>query len=223
MKIISFWLGFSMIFSALLGNAFADVAPAAPNVGVDWKLINEEKGITAYRKTIPGSPVMAFKGHAIIEAPIGKIYSVILDNEHRKEWVDRLKVSQILENTTPTEYIVYQEFKLPWPISNRDFVYRGKATRNAETGVVQVEMTSIEYPNAPKTVGVRADLLRSAYILTPIDKTKTMVEVEIQSDPKGALPHWLANLIQKKWPIKTLKGIQEQVVKDYVIDAKLPE
>jgi hypothetical protein len=33
---------------------------------------------------------------------------------------------------------------------------------------------------------------------------KTTLEVEVHTDPKGMLPSWLVNIIQKKWPSKTL-------------------
>ena len=40
--------------------------------------------------------------------------------------------------------------------------------------------------------------------------------------PKGWLPTWLVNLIQKSWPLKTLNGIRNIVGKDFVGEMKLP-
>ena len=38
--------------------------------------------------------------------------------------------------------------------ADHDYVYHGVATRDAETGVVTLNMNSIEHPDAPETVGV---------------------------------------------------------------------
>lgn len=188
----------------------------------NWQKINDEDGIVVSKNKIEGTPVVGFRGQTIMDAPLEKILHVLLDNEHRKDWVDRLKVSRILERQSNFEYIIYQEFKLPWPLSNRDFIYKGKAVRNAANGQVTLEMSSIDYPQGPKTVGVRADLKKSIYRLTPMGPNKTQVEVEILSDPKGLIPNWLVNLIQKSWPLKTLRAIRNQLDLPYVKLAELP-
>ena len=35
-------------------------------------------------------------------------------------------------------------------------------------------------------------------------------------DPKGALPSWVVNLVQKAWPMNTLKALRKQVKKPFV-------
>ena len=175
-----------------------------------WELIKQKRGVTVYKKQIPGSKFLAVKGQTIMEQPIETIFGVLLDNTRRTEWVNRLKRSEIIEQVSPLEYVVYQEFKLPWPFKNRDFVYRGLAQKDHESGAITLQMNSIEHKSAPPSVGVRADLKHSFYKLTPLGNGKTFVEVEIHSDPKGLIPAWLINLIQRNWPIKTLHGILKQ-------------
>ena len=76
-------------------------------------------------------------------------------------------------------------------------------------------MTSAPSKNAPKTSGVRAPY-KSFYILTDLGNGKTKVEVGINSDQRH-IPGWLANLIQRSWPLKTLKGIKAQIKKDHTL------
>ena len=106
------------------------------------------------------------------------------------------------------------EISLPWPISDRDYVYHAKATNQGESVILSIK--SMTHRKAPKTVGVRAHLHRCTYTLVPKDGNRTHVTVEVHTDPKGILPNWLVNLIQKKWPIKTLSGIRRQVTKSFV-------
>jgi hypothetical protein len=71
-------------------------------------------------------------------------------------------------------------------------------------------------------VGVRANLIRSKYELIPKGKQQTIVIVEIHTDPKGLIPTWLVNAIQKGWPRKTLVALGKQVKNSYVKRAPLP-
>jgi hypothetical protein len=179
-----------------------------------WKLINEEADIKVYSHALEGTKIKTFRGEKLMNAPLKKILWVLLDNDHRTEWVDRLKYSHVIQTITPFEYIIHQEFNLPWPVANRDYVYKGKATLDSKTGSVTLKLTSVNHDQVPNVKRVvRGHLDESFYVLTPMKDGQTLVEVSIQTDPKGLIPSWLANLIQKKWPIKTLKGIEHQLVK----------
>ncbi len=211
---------FSRIFALFL-VFYALNLPARPSITQGWEQIDRTEGIEVFRKAIDGSDVVAFRGIGEIEAPIEKVLWVLLDNSHRTEWVDRLKSSTILEEANrPFEYVVYQEFSLPWPINNRDFVYQAKAEKIGKQ--IVLNMHSVNRDRVPQTAGVRAELYHSAYRMKPLSQNKTRLEVEIHSDPKGMLPKWLVNLIQKSWPSKTLKGIRIQVKKEFVKNSPLP-
>jgi hypothetical protein len=186
-----------------------------------WEKIDDENGIKVFRKDVPGSQLVAFRGEAMISAPLEKLLWVLADNAHRTDWVDRLKKSVVLATSGRYEFIVYQHFGLPFPISDRDYVYRGRATRD-QHGVVTLAIASVTHPKAPATIGVRANLIGSRYVLTPKGPDKTYVVVEVHTDPKGAIPTWLVNLIQKSWPMKTLKGLRAQVTKSFVKRLELP-
>jgi hypothetical protein len=203
---------------------FAGVAllfVSGPARAAAWEKIDDEDGIKVFRKEVPGSPLVAFRGEGMIAAPLEKLLWVLADNAHRTDWVDRLKKSVVLSTTGNYEYVVYQHFSLPFPISDRDYVYRGRATRDKH-GVVTLDIASVTHPKAPATVGVRAHLIGSRYVLTPKGPDKTYVVVEVHTDPKGAIPTWLVNLIQKSWPMKTLKGLRAQVAKPFVKRLEIP-
>ncbi len=185
-----------------------------------WEKIDDDDGIEVFRQEVPGSSFLAFKGITTIDAPIEKLLGVLADNEHRTEWVDRLVTSRVVERKSEYDYVVYQHFSAPPLVSDRDYVYRGRAFRRGAS--VVLEMSSVEHPKAPKTVGVRAHLLKSSYVLTPEGKNKTRVVVEIHTDPKGDLPSWIVNMIQKSWPRNTLTAFAKQAAKPYVKALELP-
>lgn len=135
--------------------------------------------------------------------------------------MDRLKNDTILERKSVYDFVVHVEIGLPFPISNRDYVYRAKARRSAD-GSVTVHLSSVQHSKAPEPSGIRANLIDSYYRLMPLGKNKTRVEVEIHTDPKGWLPTWLVNLIQKSWPRKTLVALRQEAAKAWVTPVALP-
>ncbi len=185
-----------------------------------WEEIGNEDGVKSFRKDVPGSKIVAFSGETVIKASMERILWVLMSNEHRKKWVHRLKDSRVLERKSKYSAIIYQEFGLPIPISNRDYVYQADVKRSGTGAIVDIRSTT--HPKAPKTVGVRAYLRRCQYVLEPRGPGETFIRVEVHTDPKGLLPSWLVNLIQKKWPLNTLSGIRKMTQKTYAQEVALP-
>jgi hypothetical protein len=191
------------------------------NEPVCWEHVNREDGVEVYRKEVPGSPLVAFKGVTELDAPLEKVLWVLADNEHRTEWIDLCAESRVLEQVSAFETVIYQRYALPWYLTDRDYVYRAKATRGAD-GTVTLVLASCEHRDAPATVGIRAQLIESSYVLTALGPNRTRIAIEIHTDPKGMVPDWLVNLVQKSWPVKTLQGIRKQVSRPYVGAYALP-
>ena len=188
----------------------------------DWKQIDETEGIKVYSKNVEGSDLVAFMGKGVIDAPLEKVLWVLTDHEHFKEWTDLLYISRRLEKISSREYVMYQAYDLPLFISNRDYVYHATAELVPDTGGVILHMASVDHPEAPDTVGVRADLIGSAYTLEPIDENHSHLTVAIHTDPKGLIPTWLVNLIQRSWPAQTLLGVRNQMDKPHVKSRPIP-
>ena len=36
---------------------------------------------------------------------------------------------------------------------------------------------------------------------------KTKIEVEVITDPKGLIPTWIINMVQKSWPVKSIGNL----------------
>jgi hypothetical protein len=191
-------------------------------MAADWEEIYTADGVIVSKKDVEGSRFVAFKGDTVMDADISTVLYVLLDNDHRVEWVDRLYENRVLETIDQHEYVLYQAFDLPAMFASRDYVYHGKATRDPDTGVVTLKMASTEHASAPETVGIRAELTDSRYRLTPTDDGKTRVEVEISTDPRGWMPVWLVNMIQRDWPQKTLNGVRGQLDKPFTGNYPLP-
>lgn len=182
----------------------------------DWEEISNEDGIVCWSRDVPDSPIVAFKGEGVVDAPIAKVARVLQDTSRKKEWIARTLEVREVRRVSDLEYVEYIRSEAPGPIKDRDFVYNAKVELDREKKTLIVRIKSVKEPLAPENedVAVRGELLDSCYVLTSIeDGKKTRVSVEIQADPKGMIPKWVVNLVQKSWPRKTLQGIRDQAAK----------
>jgi hypothetical protein len=185
-----------------------------------WEEFAKEDGITVWRKDIEGSPVVAFRGEAVMDASIAKVATVLIDTARKKEWVARLAEAKNILEINDYERIEYNHTATPIVISDRDFVFQAKAEFDKAKKQMIFRLRSVEDASTPERDGiVRGRLMNSAYTLTSIeDGKKTLVAVEILADPMGSVPKWIVNLFQKSWPKKTLEGIRNQVAKSDVFE-----
>ena len=64
----------------------ANVPAQAPQPA--WEKIGDDDGIAVYRREVPGSPIVAFKGEGIVDQSILRVASVIVDSSRATEWID---------------------------------------------------------------------------------------------------------------------------------------
>lgn len=189
-----------------------------------WEKVSESEGIDVYRKSFKDSNVKGVAGSALINASVDKIVWVLMDHEHKSQWVDKIQYSKTLAKPTPLTSIQYATFGMPFPVSDRDFVYSYKFSYDKTKNMILVDVVSVEHRSQPasSTIGVRGEITMGKFRLYPKNAgKKTYVEVEYLADPKGLLPSWVVNIVQKKWPYKTLSGLRKQVKKKFVGSSRL--
>jgi hypothetical protein len=64
------------------------------------------------------------------------------------------------------------------------------------------------------TGDVRGEILAGSLLVRSLDpEHRAQLTAEIHCDPKGAIPAWVVNLLQRRWPQNTFEGIRRQVAK----------
>ena len=213
-------LGFVLLFSLMQGPAYGKYNWSKAN----WEKVSVKEKITTYRKSFKDSDVKGVAGSAMINASPSKIVWVLMDHDHKDQWVDKFKDARTLETPSLLRSVQYAAFDMPFPVSDRDFVYQYDFTYDKKKNMIEVNVKNAIHKGAPEkdTVGVRGEIVMGKYRLYPRDGgKKTYVEVEYLADPKGLLPSWVVNIVQKSWPYKTLKGLRKQVKKDFVGDHEI--
>jgi len=186
--------------------------PAVPRVAhadSAWEYIGTWDGVRVSRKNVAGSDVLAFRGEIVAPIHIGKVMAAFLDRSQRRFWVDRFSDQKTLETISPLSEIYWIRFGLPFPITDRDYVFRADGSNDLAHHVFTAKIKSVtDGRKGPDDCCVRAVAYGTFYRFEALPGTeKTKMQVEVHTDPKGAIPDWLVNIIQKKWPSKTLGGL----------------
>jgi hypothetical protein len=186
----------------------------SPSAQAGWDRVGVTSGVTVERKTIPDSALFAFRGEGVFDVPIGLLATVLKDPDIAEEWVDLMTEHTVLRSVGENKNLIYESYGLPWPISDRDYVMTEEYGYDAAAKIFTIDFESVKEPSKPPVPDlVRAMAYRTFWRLTMVDADTTKIEVEVSTDPKGALPAWLINMIQKDWPWKTVDGLVKRASK----------
>lgn len=188
-----------------------------------WTLKENKGGIEIYTKQATINPdLKAIRVRCTLPATLTQFVAVILDVNTGADWVYSTKSSVLLKQVSPSELYYYSEVKLPWPVSNRDFVAHLIASQNPQTKVVTIDGPVVANYVAEKKNIVRVNKATGKWIIAPKGKNSVSIEYTLETDPAGSLPAWLVNLFVTKGPYETFKKLQEQLQKPVYQKAKLP-
>jgi len=193
-------------------------APVQAGGGAGWDALGTKSGVQVERKVMPDSPLFAFRGEGTFDVDIGRLVSVLKNADIAVEWVDLMTEHTVLKQVGENKNLIYESYGLPWPISDRDYLMHEQYNYDDAKKVFTISYESVEdAAKPPREDHVRAMAFRTFWRLTMVDSDTTHVEVEVFTDPKGSLPAWLINLIQKDWPWKTIDGLVKRSQKNDVI------
>jgi hypothetical protein len=180
----------------------------------DWALSSRDKGIEVFHEDVPGSKVVALKGHGTIDAPLWKVASILLDTKRAPEWVDSLKESRVVRRVAFDRYVEFNHLGLPFILKDRDFVSDVQIAVDPAAKTFALVYKPTDDADAPKTGDVRGEILAGRFLARSTDDSRgTDLTAELHCDPRGAIPKWVVNFFQKSWPQNTFEAIRKQAAK----------
>jgi hypothetical protein len=209
--------GRALLFFVML-SAGAVAGGSAPN-DPPWEKFDEDDGIAVFRREVPGSPIIALRGEGVVNAPLLRVASVLVDTARAPEWIDSLTETKVVRKLSDDEYIEWDHIKTPVILKDRDFVFDIKMELNPKDKQLSLNYHSVYDSGAPKTDYVRGEFTYGTFRLTSIEGgKKTRILAEVLADPKGSVAKWIVNLFQKDWPHKTIASLRKQVAKPDIKD-----
>ena len=116
-----------------------------------WSKYDDYDGISMYRKEVPGNPVLAYRGEGVLQAPIEKLLTVLLDTAKKPQWMSRVRGAEVLREISPFEKIEFVHVKTPWILKDREFIYRVKVTLDQRTWFATIHYESVDDPLRPES------------------------------------------------------------------------
>lgn len=174
----------------------------------DWENLGVTNDVTVYRKQTSGTDLFAFKGEATSDLSVSQLMAVLRNESIAAEWVNMMMFSKVVEQYSANHLLIHQGYDLPWPVSDRDYVFDKKVVYDAEKKVATVHLTSVDSGKVPVSSDfVRARGERTFWQFSVDQNGKTKIVVEVLTDPEGALPDWAVNSIQADWPHKSITSL----------------
>ncbi len=208
---LSCWLVPSSTATAGEPPVAATAAAPAANADAGWEQISAHDGITVLMKDLAGTPTISLRAHAVLAASVDDIFTVMRDNKTAAEWMPMIAERRDLEPLGDHQRIEYTHIRMPWPLTDRYFVNRARMERLAG-GSMRLSVKSEAEPKLVDKDKVLGKLLYSEFLLTP-QGAGTHMTLEVNTDPRGAIPKWLVNMAQKSWPRDFFTGLQTQLAK----------
>ncbi|MCH9683682.1 MAG: hypothetical protein K0V04_19770 [Deltaproteobacteria bacterium] len=197
-------------------RASSSGAPAASETSTEaaWEPVADEDGVAVSSRPSDSSPLPVFRGVGVVEAPLLVVLAVITDADRHDEWIFSCSDSALVAQTSETTGVVYNRTATPWPVPDRDVVLDSEVKVLDAEREVRVDFTATVHPQRPAEDGVvRMTYLVGHYHLWADGPQRTRVEYQVDSDPGGRLPTWLATRGTREMPLETLKGLREQLVR----------
>lgn len=191
----------------------------AETAASEWTEVARSPEVTVYRKEFADSPIHAYRADAQLAAALDKVVAVVVDTKRRPEWAERVREATVLQQISATEHIEHVVTRVPWPLKDRDFVVQTKLIPDRASKTLRIEVRSVEHPKAPETGKyVRGIIHRADFVLKATEQGKaTEVKSESHVDPKGSIPSWIINLIQKSFPRKSVANLMKQAAKPDIV------
>ena len=196
----------------LLPLALVPAGRADAPVSARWEQVDHDDGIRVWQHDVPGLDLPGFRGEATIDAPLASLEAAIVDVVHHREWMFRCAESLELERYGDEGSVLYNRTASPWPIWDRDVVLEASVTRSLDAATVLISFHNVKsssYPTPERVV--RMPRLVGFYRLHKLSDTRTEVTYQVEADPGGSLPRWLAARVARDLPHETLKRLRARV------------
>jgi hypothetical protein len=194
--------------SALAWLLCALAAVAAAQDG--WSLLRDDDGVRVFERDAPGRSLPELRGETAIDAPLAAVLAVVADVPGQTRWMHDCVESRVVKSESASTRLVYNRTGAPWPVSDRDVVLE-TVIDPVEPEKARVRFHSVASEAAPPLDGVvRMPRLVGEFALEALAPARTRVIYQLDIDPGGSLPTWLARSTARDLPFQTLRGLSRE-------------
>lgn len=208
LKLISFFVLFFLSISIFGQNDFKEFFN--PD---GWEKVYTKDGVVVYSQKSKHSSIVGFRAEATLIAPLENILATLRDVEGTINWAPNITEKSTIKEFSDLKAITYTNNDLPWPAADRDMVQMNELRLDVENKYLIVDTYSVDdniYPMVKDTV--RANVTFGTLHFKRAGAHSTVL-MTLLVDPKGSLPIWLVNMLQKRLPYQFLMALEKEAVK----------
>ena len=182
--------------------------PFGLNAQEDWKQIREKQGITVFTRSNQNMDFKEFRSNMKINGTLEQFLSVLYDVDGLPSWGYNVKKAHPVSSEGDTIQVYYAEAKAPFPYKNRDGVYlnRFKWDSSEKELVVEIDMPEGLIPEKENLVRMEG---YGSWIVRELNDGQLEINFQMQMDPGGNIPAWMANMFAGDTPYHTLLGLRK--------------
>lgn len=207
--------GILLALALTIPPALADITEGS------WYEVGENNSVKLWRLDVPGETLPGFRGEILIEGPAEAVLAQVQDVDSHTEWMYRCAEARGVEKLDEHSTIAYNRTDSPWPAADRDVVVKTRVSRDEGGKVLQMTFRNVESDQVPREEGVvRMPRLEGAYTMTEVGPNRTRVTYQVEVDIGGRIPGWIASMVARDLPVKTLTSLRERVESQRLVSSK---
>ena len=211
------------LYSALLVViSMLIVSSQASAEAYEWELRKDHQGIQVFTKKVASSPYKAVKAEAIVEdTRLSSLAALIMDAEACPKWADKCAESYVYKQLSDTEFYVYSNNDMPFPVKDRDALSHVRWWQNPDS--LEVVMEGVATTDIMERIKGRLRLTeaKTTWRFTPLGEGKVQVINESHINPGSKVPGWLTNMLLVDTPYETMKDFLSEVKADKYKQARV--
>ena len=176
------------IFASIL---LAFVLPSNAASNGDWQLEYERTNIKIHTRAVAGSKFLQTKAEIKLNVSAKLVLAKLSVSDRCWDWQARCKKSTTIKQISENESIVYAVINMPWPLSDRDFVFRSVYIIDAENKTIKIELSPAKGKYA-KTKYVRGSG-NATYIIKELSASESELIIEMHTEFAGSISPKLLN------------------------------
>ena len=183
----------------------------------DWQLSKQDtqRNIQVFTSSQDDSSYHQFKAVALVPQNPQTVLAVLSDIAAWPQWLARIKQVKVLKKEKNRSW-VYVVYKLPYPFVERDMVVYNYV-QTLKTGQLLTKTQALSnYPVSidTSTKRVRLTNFSSTWLLTPLAKSGTKIELWGSGDPEGFVPALIFNYNLADEPLQSLRQLRKMLLRD---------
>lgn len=177
----------------------------------DWELRQDKDGIAIYSRSSDFSSFDEFRAVTQIDQSVHAFVALLRDIDRIPQWMHSVTKSRLLDRQGDSIQIYYTEAKAPFPLKNRDGIYLNRFQWDESQKTLEVAIEVLAGYLDEEGGLVRIARGKGLWQAQTLPSGKLELVFQMQVDPGGSIPAWLANMFVVDTPFETLAKLKELI------------